>query len=50
MRVKEDWTCYSAVLDRHERQLAASACGEQRQDVKGRHRTKFIAVKYHALF
>ena len=36
--------------DRHERQLTASACRKQRQNIKGRHRTKFIAVKYHALF
>ena len=30
--------------------LAASACGEQRQNIKGRHRAEFVAVKYHALF
>jgi len=36
--------------DRHERQLAASACGEQRQNVKGRHRAEFVTVKYHAFF
>ena len=38
------------IRDRYKRQLAASPSGEQRQNVKGRHRTKFIAVKYHALF
>ena len=36
--------------DRHERQLAAAACGKERQNVKGRHRAEFVAVKYHTLF
>ena len=35
--------------DRHERQLAASTRGEQRQDVKGRHCAKLVAVEDNAV-
>jgi len=32
--------------DRHQRQAAGTACGEQREDIEGRHGAKFIAIQW----
>ena len=39
-----------ALDDGHQRQPAGTSRGEQRQYIKGRHRTKFIRVNDHAVF